>query len=138
MQFVTRQKEILFLAWEKAKVLWHRKNSDLPNAVSQSLRIQLAALAPKKPLLTKRRKPKPTNSAYAEFGKKNAGFKGGKTFQSENRHTVPRILLCRILEFFAFAEKNAVSLAKSDCKGGQNGHVDRTLVSGDILRRWQK
>ena len=27
--------------------------------------------------------------------------------------------------FCAFAEKNAVSLAKTDCKGGKNSHVDR-------------
>ena len=40
----------------------------------------------------------------------------------------------RFLQFCAFADRNAVSLAKTDCKGGQNGHVDRTKVSGDILR----
>ena len=91
--------------------LWHLKNSDLPNAVSQSLRIQLTlnsdtdcrfqirkhsiggsrgALAHKMPLLTKRREPKPTNSAYAEFANQNAGSIGGKTFQGENRQTIAK------------------------------------------------
>ncbi|MBO8458362.1 MAG: hypothetical protein IAA81_09095 [Spirochaetes bacterium] len=51
------------------------------------------ALAPKKPRLTKGRKPKPPNSACAEFGTQIAGFKGGKTFQGENRQTIPRIRL---------------------------------------------
>ena len=46
-------------------------------------------MAPKKPLLTKRREPKPTNSAYAEFANQNAGFIGGKTFQSENPGKLP-------------------------------------------------
>ena len=36
----------------------------------------------------------------------------------------------RIPKFCAFAEKNAVSLANQDCKGGQNGHVDRAIASG--------
>ena len=81
--------------------LWHIKSRYLPNAVSQSLRIQLTlnslirtpvlltALAPKKPLLTKRREPKPPNSACAEFGTQIAGFKGGKTFQGENPGKLP-------------------------------------------------
>ena len=67
------------------------------------------ALTHKNSLLTKRREPKPTNSACAEFANQNAGFIGGKTFQGENRQTIPRIRLRRILEFCAFAEKNAVS-----------------------------
>ena len=115
--------------------LWHLKNSDLPNAVSQSLRIQLTlnsdtdcrfqirkhsiggsrgALAHKMPLLTKRREPKPTNSAYAEFANQNAGFIGGKTFQGGNRHTIPRIRLRRILEFWhrAFAQTMSISMPK--------------------------
>ena len=45
-------------------------------------------MAHKNSLLTKRREPKPTNSACAEFANQNAGFIGGKTFQGENRQTV--------------------------------------------------
>ena len=71
------------------------------------------ALAHKNSLLTKRREPKPTNSACAEFANQNAGFIGGKTFQGENRQTIPRIRLRRILKFCAFAKKNAVSLTKT-------------------------
>ncbi|MBO8457466.1 MAG: hypothetical protein IAA81_04470, partial [Spirochaetes bacterium] len=37
-----------------------------------------------------------------------------------NRRTVPEFGECRILELFAFAERNAVSLAKPDCKGGKS------------------
>ena len=78
------------------------------------------ALAHKNSLLTKRREPKPTNSACAEFANKNAGFIGGKTFQGGNRHNYPRIRLRRILGFCAFAKKNAVSLINQGCKGCQN------------------
>ena len=78
------------------------------------------ALAHKNSLLTKRREPKPTNSACAEFANQNAGFIGGKTFQGENRQTIPRIRLRRILEFCAFAGKNAVYLANQSCKDGES------------------
>ena len=78
------------------------------------------ALAHKNSLLTKRREPKPTNSACAEFANQNADFIGGKTFQGENRQTIPRIRLRRILEFCAFAKKNAVSLTNQGRKGCQN------------------
>ena len=77
-------------------------------------------MAHKNSLLTKRREPKPTNSACAEFANQNAGFIGGKTFQGENRQTIPRIRLRRILKFCAFAKKNAVSLTNQGCKGCQN------------------
>ena len=47
-------------------MLWHLKSHTLPKAPSQS-----------------------SEFSGAEFGKKNAGFIGGKTFQGENRRTVP-------------------------------------------------
>ena len=47
-------------------------------------------MAHKNSLLTKRREPKPTNSACAEFANQNAGFIGGKTFQGENRQTIAK------------------------------------------------
>ena len=74
-------------------VLWHIKIRYLPNAVSQSLRIQLAL-----------------NS----LANQNAGFIGGKTFQGENRQTIPRIRLRRILEFWhkAVAQEMAFSMPK--------------------------
>ena len=109
--------------------LWHLKSHTLPKAPSQSLRIQLALNSDtdcrfqirkhsiggpgvlwhrKSPYLTKRREPKPPNSACAEFGKKNAGFKG------ENRRTVPEFGLRRILELLHKAvDKIGVSRRKS-------------------------
>ena len=53
-----------------AKVLWHLKNSDLPNAVSQSLRIQLALnslIRPPVSLAEKHSKAK-TGKLSPEFG----------------------------------------------------------------------
>ena len=115
------------------------------------------ALAPKKPLLTKSHKPKLTDSAFADFGHnpqvslalwhpKSPTLPNPSSqirtqpaeFQSENRHIIPGIRLSRIPEFCAFAEKNAVFLTNQGCKGGQNGHVDRAIASGDILGQLQK
>ena len=56
--------------WQKliAKVLWHLKNSDLSNAVSQSPRIQLALNSGKKmPVSKARTGVQSQNSACAEF-----------------------------------------------------------------------
>ena len=76
--------------------LWHLKNSDLPNAVSQSSRIPLWHL--KSHTLPKAPSQSPEFSG-AEFGKKNAGFIGGKTFQSENRHTIQEFCFAEFLRF---------------------------------------
>ena len=83
--------------------LWHIKIRYLPNAVSQSLRIQLALNS----LIR-------TPVSFAEFANQNAGFIGEKTFQGENRQTIPRIRLRRILEFWhkAFAQEMAFSMPK--------------------------
>ena len=59
-----------------AKVLWHLKSHTLPKAPSQS-----------------------PEFSGAEFGKKNAGFISGKTFQSENRQTIQKLGESR---FFCF------------------------------------
>ena len=53
------------------------------------------------------------------------------------RRTVPEFGESRILEFCAFAEKNAVSLANQGCKGSQNaGRNDRLwhLKSSDLSK----
>ena len=74
-------------------------------------------MAPKKPNLTK--SPKPNPDAARRF------TKAGKHSKRETGKLFREFGASRILEFCAFAEKNAVSLANQDCKGGQNGHVDR-------------
>ena len=51
------------------------------------------ALTHKNSLLTKRREPKPTNSACAEFANQNAGFIGG------NRHTIQEFCFAEFLRF---------------------------------------
>ena len=71
-------------------------------------------MAHKNSLLTKRREPKPTNSACAEFANQKAGSISGKTFQSENRQTILRIRLRRILELLHRAvAKTGVTRCKS-------------------------
>ena len=81
------------------------------NAVSLAKPDCKGALAQKKPLLTKRPKPKPTNSALASKKpyitkshepkprKKNAGSTGGKTFQGENRQTIQEFCFAEFLSF---------------------------------------
>ena len=86
-----------------AKVLWHIKSRFLPKAPSQSLRIQLTLNS-----LIRTPVPQAKTHTKAETGKPS-----------------PEFGLRRILEFCAFAEKNAVFLANQGCKGSQNGHVDR-------------
>ena len=75
--------------------LWHLKNPNLPKAVSQSPRIPLWHL--KSRYLPNASSQSPEFSG-AEFANQTAGSIGGKTFQSENRQTIPRIRLRRILE----------------------------------------
>ena len=91
------------------------------------------ALAPKKPNLTK--SPKPPNPACAEFVNSVPSSKDEKTLQDGNRQiTAKSTAFC---SFCAFAEGNAVSLAKTDCKGGQNvGRNDRLwhLKSPDLSK----
>ena len=52
-------------------------------------------MAPEKPLLTKRRKPKP----------QTAGFIGGKTFQGENRQTIPEFGFAEFWSFVPLQKK---------------------------------
>ena len=109
--------------------LWHLKKPALPKAPSQ-IRTQTSgsigerstarlwgsrgALAPKKPFLIKNRKPR------AKSGRSPPVPLAKEAQQGGNGRTIQEFCLA---EFFA--EKNAVSLANQDCKGGQNGHVDR-------------
>ena len=79
-------------------MLWHLKNSDLSNAVSQSSRIQLA-------LNSLIRTP-------VSLAEKHSKAKTGKLS--------PEFGTSRILKFCAFAKKNAVSLTNQGCKGCQN------------------
>ena len=69
--------------------LWHRKSPNLPKASSQSPRtpVLLTALAQKKPLLTKRREPKPPE----------------RRFQRREPAYCPRIRQSRILELLLMA-----------------------------------
>ena len=88
---------------QQPKKPWHK-------AFAQGISISTpkrSALAPKKPWLSKSHEPKPLT----------AGSISGNAYQGGNRQTIPRIRLRRILGFCAFAEKNAVSLAKPGCKG---------------------
>ena len=71
------------------------------------------ALTHKNSLLTKRREPKPTNSACAEFANQNAGFIGGKTFQGENRQTIQEFCFA---EFFSFCTRLLIKQELPDAK----------------------
>ena len=135
-------------------MLWHQKSHYLPKAPSQSPRIQLtlnsvirmpisnkegtayggpgALWHLKSRFLSKTVSPKPNPDAARRLPK------AGKHSKTETGKLFREFGASRILEFCAFAEKNAVSLANQDCKGGQNGHVDRAIASGDILGQLQK
>ena len=82
-------------------------------------------MAPKKPLLTKSPKPNPDTARRVPKAGKHSKRETGKSSKNSAQ--------AEFWSFCAFAERNAVSLAKTDCKGGKNGHVDRAIASGDIL-----
>ena len=50
------------------------------------------------------------------------------------RHKQNNAKSAAFCSFCVFAGKNAVYLANQSCKDGKSSHVDRTKVSGDILR----
>ena len=98
-------------------MLWHLKNSDLSNAVSQSSRPPVSKAKTHTKAETGKQSENsasPNSRVLAQGSCTRDGFFDAKTklCATKNRHNY--------LKFCAFAKKNAVSLTNQGCKGCQN------------------
>ena len=76
---------------------------------------------PPPPLLYRQKRSKAKTGKQSEnSASPNSRVLAQGVGKTGNRRTVPEFGECRILELFAFAERNAVSLAKPGCKGCQS------------------